>query len=231
MSIMLDTLNHMAKLDRINDLVFCKIRKSLGSRIVEAGCGNGNLTAQMLDKELVVAIDNDEAMLQTLRSRFGGNENVTISNVDLAGPDFRKFRSYKPDTILCMNTLEHIRDDKAVLDNFNAILDSGTLIIIVPAFQFLFSPIDKAAGHYRRYNMTELALKAEGAGFTVSRKMYANLFGIAGWLVNGKILRRDRLSKGLLSLFDFMIPFFEMVEGLTGPPVGLSIIMICEKKG
>lgn len=229
MNVVLDTLSYMSKLDRINDLVYKKIKPYLGKRILEAGCGNGNLTSFLLDRDLVIAVDNDEAMLEEAKKRFSQYRNIKFGKYDLADSGIKEVTAYDIDTIICVNTLEHIRDDGMVLDNFNSILKNGNLIIIAPAFKFLFCPLDKAAGHFRRYNLKELSAKVERCGFTVSRNMYANFFGIMGWFFNGKLLRRERLSKGLLSLFNFFIPLFELFEETVYLPAGLSIILVCRK--
>lgn len=230
MSVIIDTLSYMSKLDRMNQLLYKKVEPYLGRRILEAGCGNGNLTSRLLDRELVLAVDNDEALLGELRKRFSQCSNLKVDKYDLADLEIRKFLTYGIDTIICCNTLEHIKDDDAALGNFNALLQQGNLIIIVPAFKFLYCSLDRGFGHYRRYALKALSERVQKLGFTVTKSMYANFFGIAGWLFNGKILRRERLSKGLLSLFNFLTPLFELFERLTGPPIGLSIILICSKK-
>lgn len=230
MNVVYDTLSYMSKLDRINRLLYKKVEPYLGRRILEAGCGNGNFTSQFLDRELVVAIDNDETMLDEVRKRFSQRHNLKINKYDLTDSRIRELSTYNIDTIICSNTLEHIKDDNAVLQNFSALLRQGNLIIIVPAFKFLYCSLDRGAGHYRRYGLKVLSGRLQKFGFIVTKSMYANFFGIIGWFFNGKLLRRERLSKSLLSLFNFLMPLFELLEGLTGPPIGLSIILICRKK-
>ena len=51
-----------------------------------------------------------------------------------------------------MDVIEHIENDVEELDRAcNLLSESGKLIIIVPAFNFLFSDFDRDVGHYRRY--------------------------------------------------------------------------------
>lgn len=230
MNVVLDTLSYMSKLDRMNYLVYKKVEPYLGKRILEAGCGNGNLTAYLLEKELVVAVDNDEAMLREIKGRFLRCPNIRINNYDLANLPVKEVSAHNFDTIICSNTLEHIQDDTAVLNNFHSVLGGGNLIIVVPTLKFLYCSLDKAAGHYRRYSLKELSSRVEQAGFTVVESMHANFFGIIGWFFNGKLLRKKSLSRRLLNLFNFLTPAFELFEKLTGPPLGLSLILVCRKR-
>lgn len=49
--------------------------------------------------------------------------------------------------------LEHIEADAAEMNKAAALLNpGGHIIVLSPAFQFLYNPFDKAIGHYRRYN-------------------------------------------------------------------------------
>ena len=51
-----------------------------------------------------------------------------------------------------LHVLEHISDDihelKSAMDKLN---NNGYLVIMVPAHQNIYSNLDKAVGHYRRY--------------------------------------------------------------------------------
>ena len=65
------------------------------------------------------------------------------------------------DTILYIDVLEHIADDKAELARAaQHLAHGGRLIVVAPAHQFLFSPFDAAIGHHRRYSAASLAALA-----------------------------------------------------------------------
>lgn len=229
--VVFDTLAFMSRLERMNAWFYKKVSPYIGNRILEAGCGNGNLTASLLRKEFVLAVDYDNDMLDECRSRFAKNTNVAFLRGDLTDKSITGLAKNNLDTVICINTLEHIEDDTGALKNLHDILSGqGTLILLVPAFQSLYCSLDKAAGHYRRYGLREISEKIEKCGFVIKKKMYFNFFGIMGWFLNGKILRKERISTGLLQLFDFLTPLLNILEDLMGPPVGLSIILICGKK-
>jgi SAM-dependent methyltransferase len=219
----------MSKLDRLNSWVYNEITPYICNRVLEAVCGNGNLISHLADKEVVVAVDNNPLMLDAFEKRHGFNGKVRAIKASLDDLPKKDLLNLKLDTVICLNTLEHIKEDIEVLKNFNSILTKGHLIRLVQAFRKLYCPQDKAAGHYRRYQLKEISEKVESCGFEIQKKMYFNLFGILGWIVNGKILKKERLSNKLLSLFNSFLPFFNFLEKLVGPPFGLSIILICRK--
>lgn len=62
------------------------------------------------------------------------------------------------DFIYSLNVLEHIEDDKAIINEFYRILKSdGCVFLYLPAFDCLYSSMDKLVGHYRRYSKSDLA--------------------------------------------------------------------------
>ena len=75
----------------------------------------------------------------------------------------------KFDYIYSCNVLEHIEDDlEILLKLYDKIQFGGKIKIFVPAFQILFSDMDKEVGHFRRYEKKELISLMTQVGFTVN---------------------------------------------------------------
>jgi len=56
-----------------------------------------------------------------------------------------------------IDVIEHLEGDRAELAHaFGRLKSAGHLIVPGPAFRFLFSPVDMAVGHFRRYSLTRL---------------------------------------------------------------------------
>ena len=61
------------------------------------------------------------------------------------------------DIVCSFDVFEHIKNDKkAVLEAHRVLKKKGLLLLMVPAFNFLFSAHDKALLHYRRYSKKKL---------------------------------------------------------------------------
>ncbi len=68
--------------------------------------------------------------------------------------------------IYTSNVLEHIENDEETLCHLYSLLNKDSIMVIyVPAFMCLFSQMDSAVGHYRRYGKKELLDKVKRAGF------------------------------------------------------------------
>ena len=225
-----ETLHRIAGMDRTNRWMYEVLRPHIGERIIEAGSGTGNLTQFLLDRERLACLDLDPSHMRTLRDRFGDRKNLSYLECDISDSQLVTLAPDGWDTVLCVNVLEHVKDDVRTLRNFLEVLQpGGRLVLLVPALPLLFSPLDEALGHHRRYSRGDLARRVEEAGFRLIETRYLNLFGIPGWILSGNVLRRRILPTGLLRIFNFLVPLFRLVERLTGPPIGLSVIAICEK--
>jgi SAM-dependent methyltransferase len=211
--------------------IFSLFSKYTGQRIVEIGAGIGSYTGMLLNKELVVAVDNYEPGIEYLKSRFSRNNNVIPLKIDVSSQEAMILSSYRPDTIICINVLEHILDDNKALSNMFSILsDNGTLILMVPAHRFLYGSIDRTVGHQRRYSNRELREKMTSAGFKIIEMFHMNFIAVPGWFLNNRILKRKEESPAQVLFFDrFIVPWLKIIEHVIKPPFGLSLFAIAWK--
>ena len=99
-------------------------------------------------------------MCKVLNEKFKDHQNIKILNSEINSMN-EKFNS-----ILYMDVIEHIENDVEELDRAcNLLSRSGKIVVIVPAFNFLFSDFDKDVGHYRRY------YKKDFINYTQSKKL------------------------------------------------------------
>ncbi len=204
----------------------------LGKRIVEVGCGIGNFTRMIADRELVVGVDIEEACIAEHERRFAGQGNVQSMVLDAMDPAFLQLKEHQPDSVVCLNVLEHIEDDLGTLRAFASILpNGGKAVLMVPAFMGLYGPIDKYLGHYRRYTLASFEETASRAGFAAPTLRYMNMVGFFGWWVNAKILKRTEQSEGQIDFFDgTIVPVLEKLETAITPPFGQSVFAVLEKR-
>ena len=207
------------------------MRKYAGKRILDFGCGNGNLSAFFLDKELLVGLDYSEDYIRRFNERFKGKPNVKSILMDATDKKAADaIKKYKFDTIITMNTLEHIKNDQPAFDNAYRILEKGgKFLIIVPAMGFLYSILDYEGGHFRRYTTSEISQRIKKAGFKIKRLHYFNLPGALGWYVINVLMKKRIYSKGTFGLYNSLVPVFKLCETIVRPPFGLSVFCVAEK--
>lgn len=211
--------------------IFSLFSKYIGQRIVEIGAGIGSYTGMLLNKELVVAVDNYEPCIEYLKRRFSRHNNVIPLKIDISSQEAMELSRYSPDTMVCINVLEHILDDnKALSHMFSILSDNGRLILMVPAHRFLYGSIDRIVGHQRRYSNRELREKMTSAGFKIIEMFHMSSIAVPGWFLNNRILKRKEESPGQILFFDrFIAPWLKSVERAIRPPFGLSLFAIAGK--
>lgn len=226
------TLNQLSETDRYNRWIYDQIEAALGRRVLEVGSGTGNITEFLLcGGREVVATDVVTSYRNELRERFGTHPHCEVGAFDLNRPAPPQFVAEPFDTVVCLNVLEHIKDDSFALAQMKATLkDGGHLALLVPAHRVLHGAFDEAVGHYRRYSRRGLRELLERAGFTVESLRFFNAAATLPWFINGRLLRRAYLPAGQVSLADRLVPLLRL-ERLVGPPFGISLIAIARKQG
>jgi SAM-dependent methyltransferase len=207
------------------------VRGELGRRVVEVGCGLGNFTGTLLDRDLVIAVDIEPRCIERLQQRYRGYTNLRCFVGDVAGPEFRSLARFQPDSCVCLNVLEHTEDDAAALKAMAAVLSpGGVIVLLLPAFQSLYGPIDLNLGHYRRYSRAGIRRLAGRAGLRIAKLRYSNCLGFFGWWINARVLRRQAQSERQIHVFDrYLVPVIAALEGAVPPPFGQSLFAVLEK--
>ena len=81
------------------------------------------------------------------------------------------------DAISALNVLEHIDDDFTALKEIRRILKpAGIAHVEVPADPSSFDLYDEVLMHFRRYRLSELAAKAQEAGFAILKATHLGFF-------------------------------------------------------
>lgn len=230
-----EALNRMRLLDPYYRWTLRRFGKFVGRRVMDAGCGIGNFTEVLASVvEFVLAVDLSPENIRVLNERFRGQSNVEVAQLDL-DRDIATLQNHRLDTIVCLDVLEHIEDDVALLKSFHkAIQPGGHLLVKVPACKFLFGPIDVASSHYRRYTPSELREKAVQAGWNVVKTGYMNIWGVAPYYLKSRVQKKQSnfsrtFAPWQLNLIRSVIPLLEFGDKLVGPPVGQSAILIARR--
>jgi cyclopropane fatty-acyl-phospholipid synthase-like methyltransferase len=124
------------------------IKKYMKGNILEVGAGCGSFTRNYINQKIhsITLTELDDKNILDLKKSFASNSRVRITKNSIYNIK-QKF-----DTIIYLHVLEHIKNDKEEIEEASKKLNqNGTLIIMVPAHQKIYSNLDKAVGHFRRY--------------------------------------------------------------------------------
>ncbi len=218
-----------------NQWIYNKTKKYLGKKIMDVGSGTGNLVELFLPhSEYILCTDLFPENIDYMKNRFKNHKNVGFILGDFVQTDLC-LEDYLFDTITCINVLEHIEEDYKALEIMKNILQPcGRIILLVPAFQFLYGTMDIASGHYRRYNSGVLRKFAKELHLKILDNFYFNIFGIIPWYINGKLLRKNKtysetLGKQRIGFYNRLVPFLEKIDQINPFPIGISEIIVLQK--
>lgn len=215
-----------------NKWIFDNINPYIGNRVIDVGSGLGNFLGYLLNRDLVIAVDILDIFIDHLRQTYAKYDSIHIFKCDVQNDSIVEIADkYKIDTVICNNILEHVQDDLKALNNIYKILNGkGNLVLVLPAFKFLYSRWDKSVGHFRRYDLQDIKEKLKKANFSIQKGFYINIVGFFGWFLNGKVLRNTPRSysiEGQATFFDrYIVNVLRRIEGILQPPFGQSLIII-----
>ncbi len=211
---------------------FSQFSSFLGKRVADLGCGLGNFTDFLIAKDYYLGIDYDKELLAVAANRFNEKKNVAFTCGDLTdSQSYQKLRAERIDTIICVNVLEHIKDDAYVLGQMIDVLPvKGTLCLLVPAMPSIFGALDAFDHHYRRYSKQGLLSLLQKYPVEINSCYYFNLIGAAGWFVKSKIMKQKTQTSDNYTLMNRLIPIMARIEKALPPPLGMSLIAIMRKK-
>ena len=131
------------------------------------------------------------------------------------------------DTIIYIDVLEHIDDDREELNQAACHLrPGGHLIVLSPAHQRLFSPFDAAIGHFRRYNRPMLRTISP-ASLRLERMRYLDCAGLILSAANMLLLRQSMPTKAQLRFWDhWIVPVSRALDKLFLYSIGKTIIAV-----
>jgi len=142
--------------------------------ILDAGCGTGGMLEWLkryAGQEKVVGLDLVSDALKFCRER--GQERLAQASVtDLPFVD----ESF--DLVTSFDVLVQVHgegtDEQAMREMYRVLKLGGIAFVRAAAYEWMRSSHDEALGTQRRYQLDELRVKMERAGFRVLRATYAN---------------------------------------------------------
>ena len=220
-------LARLSHAPRFNAWMADTVRPFCGDRVLEIGGGVGNLTLHLLPRPAFVVTDVNPLYLRTLSALRTDRPYLGIEYCDVSDGASFPLRPGGYDTVLCLNVIEHVGDDRQALANICAVLaDEGRAVVLVPNGPGNFGTLDEALGHKRRYTQASLTAVAEAAGLRVERILRFNRIGTIAWFLNGKVMRRRSFGLVQIKLLGLLAPIMRALDPyLPIPPLSLIAVL------
>ena len=202
-------------------------KKYYRNDFLEIGAGIGSFTDGYKKKiKNIYLTEVSDENINILKKKYQSDKNINVF-----GADLDKINSTF-NTIAHFNVLEHVEDDvgeiKKCLEKINK---NGFLIILVPAHNKLYSNLDKAVGHYKRYEKNFFNnLKIENA--ELIKISYVDCVGYFLYLFNKLIFNKETYpSKFKIFIWDkIFTPLTIIIDFVTRYRFGKNLLCIYKKR-
>lgn len=197
----------------------------LSGSVLEVGAGLGANTRQFaaLNFDRWTCLEPDGALLDRIHldDPLLRRHDVILGDITSLDP------SAGFDAILYIDVLEHIEDDSGELRRASAHLNpGGALIVLSPAHPWLFTPFDRAIGHYRRYTKKTLRAAAP-ANLHREKLVYLDSVGMLASLGNRWLLDSNMPTAAQIKMWDsLLVPCSRLLDPLLGGSAGKSVLGI-----
>tara|TARA_B100002051_G_C16574294_1_gene554244 strand:- start:254 stop:937 length:684 start_codon:yes stop_codon:yes gene_type:complete len=206
--------------------IIFQIKKYIKGNTIEIGAGCGSFSREFSKENLdkITLTDADQENIIQLKNNFLNKKNTVISqkNLDQFNETF--------DTIIYFNVLEHIeKDDNEIKLSLSKLNKGGHLIILVPAHQRLYSNLDKAVGHFRRYDKSYFKKKFDGSEVVCLK--YLDTLGYFLYFLNKLVFKQEVYpTKVKIFIWDkIFTPMTVFVDFILGYNFGKNILCVYKK--
>lgn len=221
--------NSMELLPAYYKWVYSKFIKHIQGATVELGCGAGlGIGTYLNQASCVYAVDHNEELLKRIKDTYGSCKVIPLKADLIAEWDF--LPEGQADTVIMLDVVEHFRNDIQLIKKAASLLSpNGKLLIKVPAQPSLYSSIDEASGHYRRYDKKSLEKLAFHAGLNIETIDNNNVVGALAYRFKSKnqVNFSRTFSRRQLKIINFTIPVIQLFDVL--PFAGLSLMCVMSR--
>lgn len=204
-----------------------QIRGFIRGEVLEVGAGIGANTQALagLDFDRWICLEPDATLAARIALPPGGRHEKATGTIDDL-PATAKF-----DTILYLDVLEHIEDDRDEMARAaERMKPDGTLVILAPAHPFLYTPFDAAIGHFRRYTRKSLRAAAPPA-LRLEKLVYLDAAGMLASAANRLLLQSASPTERQILTWDrLLVPVSRGIDSLFAGHAGKSILGVWCKK-
>jgi SAM-dependent methyltransferase len=208
-----------------------EIRPYLSGDVLEVGAGLGANTEFIKSANISswTCLEPDPNLVFRMRTRFQAQADLSDCRIE-AGTTEMLGADRRFDAVLYIDVLEHIQNDRDELARACRLLRSGgKIVVLAPAHQWLYTPFDRAIGHFRRYDKPRLSA-CSPSDCNIVRIVYLDSAGMLASLGNRLLLRQAAPDLKEILLWDrLLVPSSRLLDRLTLHTIGKSILGIWRK--
>ena len=205
------------------------IRPLIQGDTLETGAGIGATTPLINDgsARAWLLLEPDPGMCAILENKIAQKE--LPSNCQVKNGTIQSLTG-QFDSIVYIDVLEHIEQDKNELALAAGLLrKGGTLVVLAPAFNHLFSEFDKSIGHHRRYNKKMLK-RLNPEGLILDQCRYFDSMGYFAALMNRLFMKQKYPTNSQVTFWDsWLVPVSKFTDRIFMNSFGKSIICSWKK--
>lgn len=194
--------------------------------VLEVGAGIGTNTTELYVSAVRswLCLEPDASLAERAKTAVAQlpNARVVVGTTVSALSSLERY-----DSVLYIDVLEHIEDDADELVRAAALLrPGGHLVVLCPAHQELYSELDRAVGHFRRYDARSLTACGP-ASLALEEVFYLDSVGMLASFANRALLKSGQPSLGQIKVWDrFMVPLSRWLDPCTGRRLGKSVVAV-----
>jgi SAM-dependent methyltransferase len=208
-----------------------KIHPFVRGDVIEVGAGLGTSTRFLCRGQSGswICLDPDPTHIAEIQRKVGEGELPTFC-VPTMGTLQELTPAVLADTIIYIDVLEHIEADEEELRHaVRHLRTGGRIVVLAPAFNWMFSPFDHAIGHHRRYQTTDVP-RLTVPMMQFERCFFLDSVGLFASLANRLWLRKTLPSVANVRFWDaYLVPLSRWTDILFSRWFGKSIVMIWTK--
>ena len=219
-------LHEFDNAEKFRNYQFDLISKYISGRTAEVGPGTGSNVKKYIKKtKSIFLYEPSKNLFQILNKKFNNNKKISFYNKSL-NPQSKKF-----DTIIYLDVIEHIKNEKNEFNKaYNSLKKGGYLIINVPAFNHLYSKFDKDVGHFKRYNKNDFKKLLYKKNYSEVKMIYFDSIGYFLSLIS-KVVGGNYKKKfdQKIMFWNYLIPLSKVFDKLIFHLFGKSLLLVVKK--
>jgi len=208
------------------------------AQVLDAGCGTGGLIRRLASHHPAwhwTGVDLSPMALELARQRCPSGVKFREASVTSLPAGVDQF-----DAVVSADVLYHVDDDGAALREFFRVLrPGGTVVLNLPAYQWLWSYHDEAVHSRRRYDRGDVLAKLRTAGFAAAQATYWNTLPFPMIVARRKLLPAPRggsdvqlMPAPVEKIFNGMMALEQAwMRGVGALPFGCSVFATAVKPG